>query len=161
MQEKQNKIKTPAVFYVGVALLCALLVTSYMMGGLYARYTAGTKANATAPVAAFSFSVTYGENSSQSQTFTLPADSMKPGETVSIPFTVKNSGDVTVKYTAKIENLTSNLPLTLTGETGKLESNESSESAQIQIKWDASNNDSTYAGKMDLLRITVTVEQVD
>ena len=53
---KQSNIKTPLVFRIGVALLCAMLITSHMMGGLYARYHSGVTGNAAGSVAKFSVS---------------------------------------------------------------------------------------------------------
>ena len=51
---KQWNIKAPLVFRLGVALLCAMLITSHMMGGLYARYTTTVMGSASANVAKFS-----------------------------------------------------------------------------------------------------------
>ena len=49
---KQNR-KTPAVFYVGVVLLCAVLITSHLTSGLYARYTTTASGGDAAVVASF------------------------------------------------------------------------------------------------------------
>ena len=96
---KQSNIKTPLVLRVGVALLCALLITSHMMGGLYAKYYSGFTGNATANVAAFSVSCS---SSDDNTTKTLEIGSK---ETVTYSFTVTNTSDVTIQYTILIENL--------------------------------------------------------
>ena len=96
---KQSNIKTPLVLRVGVALLCALLITSHMMGGLYARYYSGFTGNATANVAAFSVSCS---SSDDNTTKTLEIGSK---ETVTYSFTVTNTSDVTIQYTILIVNL--------------------------------------------------------
>ena len=96
---KQSNIKTPLALRVGVALLCALLITSHMMGGLYARYYSGFTGNATANVAAFSVSCS---SSDDNTTKTLKIGSK---ERVTYSFTVTNTSDVTIQYTIVIENL--------------------------------------------------------
>lgn len=96
---RKSNIKTPLVLRVGVALLCALLITSHMMGGLYARYYSGFTGNATANVAAFSVSCS---SSDDNTTKTLEIGSE---ETVTYSFTVTNTSDVTIQYTILIENL--------------------------------------------------------
>ena len=96
---KQSNIKTPLVFRIGVALLCAMLITSHMMGGLYARYHSGVTGNAAGSVAKFSVSCSSSDNNT---TKTLEIGSE---ETVIYAFTVTNTSDVTIQYTIVIENL--------------------------------------------------------
>ena len=96
---KQSNIKTPLVFRIGVALLCAILITSHMMGGLYARYHSSGTGSATASVAKFSVSCS---SSDDNITKTLEIGSE---ETVTYSFTVTNTSDVTIQYTIVIENL--------------------------------------------------------
>ena len=96
---KQLNIKTPLVFRIGVALLCAMLITSHMTGGLYARYHFGATGNSTASVAKFSVSCS---SSDDNTTKTLEIGSE---ETVTYSFTVTNTSDVTIQYTITIENL--------------------------------------------------------
>ena len=96
---KQSNIKTPFVFRIGVALLCAILITSHMMGGLYARYHSSVTGNAAGSVAKFSVSCS---SSDDNKTETLEIGSE---ETVTYSFTVTNTSDVTIQYTVVIENL--------------------------------------------------------
>lgn len=49
MQQKNSK--TPLVFRVSLVLLCALVISTYMISGLYARYTSTAIATATATTA--------------------------------------------------------------------------------------------------------------
>ena len=51
---KQWNIKTPLVFRLGAILLCMLIISSNMIGDLYARYTATAVGSASANVAKFS-----------------------------------------------------------------------------------------------------------
>lgn len=150
--------RTPIIFYVGVALLCALLVTSHMMGGLYARYTSGAEGASSARVAKFAFTDNWG---TQTQSIPLSGAALIPGKEITVPVTVKNNGEVTIRYTVKVENLTENLPITvgeLANET--IEIGET-ESFDIKIEWPSDQNTTDYMGKMDILRVSVTVEQVD
>ena len=48
-----NKLKTPIVLRVALVLLFAMLITSYMMGGIYARYSTTVTGTASASVAKF------------------------------------------------------------------------------------------------------------
>ena len=96
---KQSNIKTPLVFRIGVALLCAMLITSHMMGGLYARYHSGVTGNAAGSVAKFSVSCSSSDNNT---TKTLEIGSE---ETVTYAFSVTNTSDVTIQYKIVIENL--------------------------------------------------------
>lgn len=51
---RQPNRKAPLIFRVGLVLLCAMLITTNMMGGLYARYSTTVIGSATARVAKFS-----------------------------------------------------------------------------------------------------------
>lgn len=48
---KQQNSKTPLVFRLGLILLCAMLCSCYLIGGLFARYTTSVTASSTARVA--------------------------------------------------------------------------------------------------------------
>ena len=107
---KQSNMKTPLVFRIGVALLCAILITSHMMGGLYARYHFGATSNATASVAVFDVSC------SSPDTNTTKTLEIGSEETVTYSFTVTNTSDVTIQYTIVIENLPQGV--TVSGNSG-------------------------------------------
>lgn len=53
---QSNKFKTPIIFRIGVVLLCFMLISCSMMGGLYARYTNSVSAGDSARVAFFGVS---------------------------------------------------------------------------------------------------------
>ena len=55
---KQSNRNTPIVFCVAMVLLCAVLFSSHLTGGLYARYTTSATANDEARVARFDVTVT-------------------------------------------------------------------------------------------------------
>lgn len=96
---KQSNTKTPLVFCIGVALLCAMLITSHMMGGLYARYHSSGTGSATASVAKFSVSCSSSDDNT-TKTLEIGGE-----ETVTYSFTVTNTSDVTIQYAIVIENL--------------------------------------------------------
>ena len=94
---RQQNIKIPPVFHVGVILLCAMLITSYMMGGLYARYTTSASGGDSARVARFAFSDDF---TTQYQTFTTAASAMYPGSTITLTVRVTNNSEVALRYVA-------------------------------------------------------------
>ena len=96
--KKLNR-KTPFVFHICVLLMCAILITSHWMGGLYARYISTTTSSSGATVAKFdvevpSTSLTYSNlriNINSSAVYTL-VDT----------FRVVNTGEVTFAYDMKL-----------------------------------------------------------
>lgn len=88
---------------------------------------------------------------------------------------VHNKGEVALRCVVTAVNLTGNLPLQIEGATGDLqEGDEVVVSRDIgigddltfdwKVVWptdDPKNKDVGYMGKMDMIRITVAVEQVD
>lgn len=150
--------RTPKIFYVGVALLCALLVTSHMMGGLYARYTSGAEGASSARVAKFAFTESWGM---QTQSIPLSGAELIPGGKITVPVTVENNGEVTIRYTVKVENLTGNLPITVGDLANETIGIGETKNFNIEIEWPSDQSKTDYMGKMDILRVSVTVEQVD
>lgn len=96
---KQWNIKTPLVFHLGVLLLCVLIGTLNMVGGLYARYTAYATGTATANVAQIDF---YMDDSGQ---FNYTFDDSHKFDAdiggvyaVIVEFEVINTGEVSYEY---------------------------------------------------------------
>ncbi len=162
-----NKIPTFSVMHVAFLLLCAVLLSAYAIGGLYARYTTSQNNSDEARVAKFVFN---DNNFTESQSTLVPV-SIAPGESQPTSITVQNNGEVAIKCVVKIENLTENLPLKpmdkIDGKTDYkiLESEvipcDETRTFTWNISWPAEENSIDYIGKMDILRVTVTVEQVD
>ena len=149
------------MFKIGVLLLCAMLVTSYMMSGLYARYTVTAFASDSARVAKFTF--TDDQMQAQAQSFVI-SQSVYPGQPVcTYSAQIENMSEVTIRYLIKLENLTGNLPInniTIPYSSGDIPPGGSAPFG-FSILWPAEENSPDYAGKMDIVRITVSVEQVD
>ena len=152
---RKTSERPPVVFQVGIALLCLLMVSFHLMGGLYARYGTSASSSASAIVAKFEFSDNFA-----AQTQSL-AVSLAPGESETLSLQVENNGECTISYRVIVENLTSNLPIAdAEYDVATLKPDESA-SDNILIEWPAEKSSAAYMGKMDLIRITVIAAQVD
>ena len=87
---KQSNIKIPFVFNLGLVLMCLMLISFSMMGGLYARYSTTATGEATAQIAKFDVQVT-GDN-------TAVAVNVAEVTKGVYTFTITNNSDVTVEY---------------------------------------------------------------
>ena len=151
------------MFKIGVLLLCAMLVTSYMMSDLYARYTVTAFASDSARVAKFTF--TDADMATKVDSFTIET-SVYPGQPVcTYSAQIENKSEVTIRYLIKLENLTGNLPINnnniiIPYSSGDIAPGDTAPFG-FSILWPATENSPDYAGKMDIVRITVSVEQVD
>ena len=152
---KKTNIKIPIVFRVGMLLLCAFLLSSHMMGGLYARYSTQATASDSIFVAEFSFKDDLSE-----QSLSIPI-SLKPGESIPTTINITNDGDVTIRYVAKIENLTDNLPIEDQTFTSEEIVSGATRSFDLEIEWPKNDSSIEYMGKIDVLRVVVSAEQVD
>ena len=156
---KQLNQKVPAVFYAGLALLCAALITSHFTSGLYARYTASASVGDSAVVAAFEIGEDLSSSSAMIEVTAKPPAAV--GETSTVQAVqISNSSDATVIYTVTSENLTGNLPIEIESFTGTL-APDGTVTQEIAIEWTDVLNDPQYAGMVDLIRLTVSVEQAN
>lgn len=96
---RQSNRKAPLVFRVGVALLCAMFITTNMMSGLYARYSSTVTGSASARVAKFDCEVNYRTNGYGGDEMKLNQDIYAVIE----EFQVLNSGEVSLKYDMEIK----------------------------------------------------------
>jgi len=92
---KQLNIKTPLVFSIVVTLLSALLITSHMVSGLYAKYSTTATGSSSARVAKISYHI-YGQSSNHSVANTSTNDGAVFA--VEESFTITNDGDVAFDY---------------------------------------------------------------
>lgn len=106
----QQNMKTPLVFRIGVVLLCALLCSVHLMGGLYARYSTSVSGGDGARVAVF------GVVCSSNDANTTKSLEIGSSETVSYVFTVENTSEVTIQYTILLEGVPSGV--TVSGNSG-------------------------------------------
>jgi hypothetical protein len=87
---KQSNIKIPFVFNLGLVLMCLMLVTFSMVGGLYARYSTTATGEATAQIAKFDVQVTGDTTGVDVDVAEVTGDVYT--------FTITNNSDVTVEY---------------------------------------------------------------
>ena len=91
---KQSNKKTPFVFKLGIVLLCALLFSFHLTGGLYARYTTSAGGSDGARVAKFDV-----VNQISSKPVDVDLNFYDPNKLEdSFDFTVQSSSEVAVKY---------------------------------------------------------------
>lgn len=111
--EKENRISS-RIYQAVAVLLCLVLLSLWMLGNVYARYTTESSGSDTARVAAFVFQLADG---SGSQIIDLKRVE-KPGDTCKYHFTVSNNKDnkvneVTTEYHIGLE-LAGSMPLECT-----------------------------------------------
>lgn len=152
---KQLNKKTPLVFRAGVVLLCLLTFSMHLTSGLYAKYTTVASGSDSARVAKFSFS---DDLATQYKTLTAR---FAPGDAHTTEISIENNGEVALRYVVKIENLTNNLPI----DSSIISSDDiaigEKRSFSWAVKWEEEDNSVEYMGKMDVIRISVAVEQID
>ncbi len=181
-----KKSRTPVVLYVGVILLCVTLLLTYLVMGIYARYSTKASTGDSANVAAWVFELT-GEGST-AFSFDL-TDMNSPGDTKEIAFYITNTKNTRVcevdqAYNVIVES-TGNLPFTYTltaaapavgtaaavgvasglgvaAENGMLPAAESAtHTYTLTISWPADLNSFTLHEEVDLVSVTVESVQVD
>lgn len=94
---KQQNRKTPVVFHIGLVLLCAVLMTTCMMSGLYARYSSTITGSATAQAANIAFQMSNGGQFDYEISEAFNAD-LGGVYAVIVTFSVTNTGEVVYDY---------------------------------------------------------------
>ncbi|MBR2445481.1 MAG: hypothetical protein IKB28_02300 [Clostridia bacterium] len=175
--KKSNK-KTPIVFYVGILLACLTLVSIHMTSGLYARYTTSASGQDSARVARFEVTETLQvikADGTTESTFVV-GDVLRPGVSTTYTFTVKNNSEVAVsltvqntKYTIKNTSTDTSrisdtryeeLPILVSGEAVVLQPGETRD-VKFYLTWDSAKTDPSYGYMIDMVELTVIVQQVD
>ena len=114
---KQVNMKTPLVFRIGLALLCAMILSTHLMGNLYARYSTTAVGSDRARVAKFDVTAEIVDNNDGTYTLKITNnsevtvsyslsfyhDEQKLDENIQIMFAKGNSG--IVPYNASVEGL--------------------------------------------------------
>lgn len=155
---RQSNIKIPFVFNLGLVLMCLMLVTFSMVGGLYARYSTTATGEATAQIAKFDVQVT-------GDTTGVAVDVAEVKEGV-YTFTIINNSDVTVKYglTMTCEQPVSGIVANFDQNEGNLRSGENvARTLTFTVDLDEVTKD--MSGSSASIRydftVKVNVEQVD
>ena len=155
------------IFRIAAVLLCLTVMSVWGTSRLYARYSTSASGSDSARVAKFQITQN-GDALTQTQTITV--EGMKPGDTNKYTVTVQSDSEVTVDYSISVKNVYENLPLefkmqdasgkTITKDT--IQPNDTAtKTYTLQVTWPTSQTDQSYAGKVDLLNITLTAAQVD
>ncbi len=157
---------------IAAVLLCLTLFSTYLVTGLFARYTTSAQGGDHARVAKFSFE-------GSGELLQSIEASLFPGESQTATLIIENNSEVAVEYTVAVTNVTNNLPLSL-----RMEKIEASSTVDINgttftvqqipgnhidmytlyIDWEATTDedrDPDWMGKVDYIAVTVTAVQID
>lgn len=169
---KNKRIKRPsALFYILALTVAVILITSYGSAGIYARYTASTSASDTARVAAYVFELVNGD-----QTVEIPVTYNADGSGV-YAIQVKNDNgvktcEVAQSYVITASKLTDNIGLSLAlysdesctvafDGNGTLPAGSAeTDTCYLKISLPA-NADHSLSSEIDLLKISVSAQQID
>ena len=160
---RQSNRKAPLIFYVGVVLFCLVLISTHFTSGLYARYIVTSSVSDSARIATFEINETLSSRSGVIHVDANPSAIKEYKGNVLI----SNTGETRVTYKLGSQNMTRNLPIAIllgdpsenaTSCSGTLAPNESVQ-INVSIKWTDDTKDPKYAGMVDLVRLTITVEQ--
>lgn len=155
-------------------LLMLVLVTTSIVSGRYARYTASATANDSARVAKFSVTQTanFIGDGTQTKTLLYGQDNM---------ISVTNDSEVAVRYSIEITTVYGNMPLRFSVSQGEGENEVVTELTEVEegkylfsadmapnstaeynlIAQLAANTDDAFAGMVDLIQITLKATQID
>lgn len=147
----KSKINIPMC--AALVLLLLTMISIHMTSGLYARYTTTVEASDSARVAKFDVFV--------SDTEQLVPILMEPGEEVEKFFAVENKSEVAVKLIFSVSSAYSNLPLECLHLVSTVIAPGETKNVPLVIVWPETDRDDKYIGMVDLLEISVRVEQVD
>lgn len=119
--------RTPIPVTAAFVLLCLVLVSSLLVSGIFARYTAKGDGNSEAHVASFGVQATADEVNP----VTITADGTDNNGKATYTVTVKNTGEVAVSYEATV---------TFTG----------ADAQENASKFDAANDHLTFTGELEV-----------
>ena len=153
MQTKKHNLIMLILMTVVILLT---FVSASLVATTLAKYMSSKTDNNSSVVAKFNVSEAL-ENGGAEQVLTVK---LKPGESVTERVLVTNSGDVLIKYTITVINSTNNLPLEFIGYTGTIAPGQADFVCPITITWPKEKNDPSFSGKVDMIKISIQVEQV-
>lgn len=165
----RSREKEKWIMYTLAILLCLVLTTFWLMCNMYAKYSAQASGSDSARVA--KFNVTEAGTATKQ----IKAD-VYPGFSQTYNVDVTNASEVAISYSMDIQNKYENLPLEfkMLDNSGKEITSKSIDISatdhdthryQLQISWPKETNESAtdpdYAGKMDVIEITLNAVQKD
>ena len=161
---KKFNNKAPIVFYVSMLLLCAVLISAYMTGDLYASYATYAFGGDSARVAKFDVEYTAKVGAVEIREIVDLGTISPGGNAKTIMVTVTNRSEVAVEVNVALTNLTGNLPLVIQKPTSTiLQPNSNTETSFIfNVYWTPDKDkDLALMGMTDMFELQITVEQVD
>ena len=161
--KKFNSSKSPIAFYVAIALFVLLALSMNVSTNLYARYFTTDDGSDGARVAKFEIT---DELASGVVPQYVPF-TMRPDETQQFTFQIANNSEVALCCTVVGTSITNNLPVVIPEVSVNIRAGEVGD-VTVTVSWpivtegvDVSTDSSYYSDKIDILRFSVTVEQID
>ena len=160
---QQTEKNRSLVLRIAAVLLCLILISLWMLGDMYARYTTDKDGSDGARVAAFNIT----ESGTAAQD--IEAD-VNPGESLDYTVTVTNQSETAIHYEIAVENKYNNLPLVCTmldAEGNEITQGDiaagdaKAHKYTLKITWPKDQNDASYAGKTDQLVVKLNAVQTD
>lgn len=177
------------VFRITALLVCLVLITTYLLSGVYSKFYTSAGGSDNARVARFSPEFTSTVINVENQ---LPGFPDIPNNSYEIPFEVKNTSDdkvseVAMKYKIVLKT-TGNIPLTFTllngagnelktwdcdgisGEQIYEYTNDSlifgvgtkeTQNYKFKIEWSSDRNNAQFSGMIDAVYLAAEFEQID
>ncbi len=153
-----------------VVLFAFVLLTTQMMVNILAKYQSNKDSGEKSQVASFVVNVDILDITN-TMTITEGIDyEFTPGSKLELDINLNGiKNEVKVKYIISFETL-NNLPINITHNgtdiitnniTGEINPLKSTKIEDIIIEWPSDSNSYSYSGQIDLITVTVVIEQID
>ncbi len=168
--QQEYRAKRNIPIRIAAVLFCLTLFSTYLVTGLFARYTTSVQSSDQARVAAFSIK---GEGA-LSQTI---AAELVPGGSQDVILKIRNDSEVAVEYKIEVTNETKNLPLSFSQkkENGSFSAlaadgitftdqqipGTHTDTYTLHILWPKGSKDLDLMGMVDYITVKVTAVQID
>ena len=156
MKSVWEKLKQNVWRIVFVAFALSLL-TSHFSFQYAARYVSRDSASDGARVAKFEFLLVSDLTTS---TELLVVENIKPGDVQSYQVVLQNASEVALLCKVTPKKLTDNLPLKMDSISVEVEIGDRVE-VTFNIEWPSTENSPEFMGQVDVVELTVSVEQID
>ena len=153
-----------------VVLFAFVLLTTQMMVNILAKYQSNKDSGENSQVASFLVKVDILDTTNINTINETIDYQFTPGSLLNLDINLNGTqNEVKVKYTI-IFNTLNNLPIEITHNdvdvivnniTGEINPKNSTSIEDIIIEWPANNNSYSYSGQIDLITVTVVIEQID
>lgn len=154
---KPRAKRPPLLVYVMYLLVATVVFT----GVTFSSYISTTSGQDSARVAKFDI------KGSGTQAIEIAAGAMIPGDSFTKQFTIQNSSEVAVELTITAEMMYHKLPLQLTIDSvenqliSTLPVGSAEQTYTLTVSWPSTANDITWAGKADVIHLTINAQQID